>query len=65
MVGDRKFDVQGALANGIDAIGAGYGYGSREELLNAGATHYVASTQELYKLLCGDAPLPRGYFLSV
>ena len=37
MVGDRRFDVAGALANGMAAIGVTWGYGSREELANAGA----------------------------
>ena len=31
-VGDRKFDMAGALANGIEGIGAGYGCGTEEEL---------------------------------
>lgn len=38
MVGDRAHDVAGALVNGVRPIGALWGYGSREELLNAGAT---------------------------
>jgi phosphoglycolate phosphatase len=37
MVGDRRFDVEGAAAHGIDTIGAGWGYGSAEELREAGA----------------------------
>ena len=38
MVGDREHDIRGALANGVRAIGALWGYGSREELLAAGAS---------------------------
>jgi phosphoglycolate phosphatase len=37
MVGDRRFDVEGAIAHGIDTIGAGWGYGSAGELREAGA----------------------------
>jgi phosphoglycolate phosphatase len=37
MIGDRRHDVVGALANGVRPIGALWGYGSREELSNAGA----------------------------
>jgi phosphoglycolate phosphatase len=37
MVGDRRHDVEGALANGIPTVGVSYGYGSREELDAAGA----------------------------
>jgi len=65
MVGDRFYDIEGALANGIDAIGAGYGFGSEEELTNAGATHVVPDTESLRAYLCPGAPVPRGFFLSV
>ncbi len=37
MVGDRKFDVEGAAANEISTIGVTYGHGSQEELEKAGA----------------------------
>ncbi len=43
MVGDRKYDIQGAKAVGIRSIGALYGYGTEEELLNAGAD-FLAET---------------------
>ncbi|HNW87408.1 MAG TPA: dTMP kinase [Candidatus Limiplasma sp.] len=65
MVGDRFYDVEGALANGIDAIGAGYGFGSEEELTAAGATHVVPDTESLRAYLCPGASVPRGFFLSV
>ena len=65
MVGDRKFDVEGALANGIDAIGVSYGCGSEEELRDAGATVIVPDTDSLRVLLCPGAETPRGFFLSV
>lgn len=65
MVGDRFYDVEGALENHIDAIGAGYGFGSEDELLKAGATHVVPDTESLRAFLCPGAPVPRGFFLSV
>ncbi len=37
MVGDRKYDVLAARANGILSVGALWGFGSREELTAAGA----------------------------
>lgn len=37
MVGDRSFDVLGAHANGIPAIGVTWGIGDRAELASAGA----------------------------
>ena len=34
MVGDRRFDVEGAAAHGIDAIGVTWGYGSRRAAIS-------------------------------
>lgn len=47
MVGDRKFDVLGAKAVGISAIGALWGYGGREELAQAGADRLVEAPRQL------------------
>ncbi|MFT3792833.1 MAG: HAD hydrolase-like protein [Rudaea sp.] len=51
MVGDRHFDIEGARANGVRAVGAGWGFGSREELLAAGADAIAGSPHELPRLL--------------
>jgi phosphoglycolate phosphatase len=45
MVGDRYHDVAAALNNGYRAIGATWGYGTEDELLDAGA-HLLAETPE-------------------
>jgi phosphoglycolate phosphatase len=45
MVGDREHDIIGAKTVGIKSIGVLYGYGSFEELVNAGA-NYIAETVE-------------------
>lgn len=37
MVGDRLFDMEAAKENGVHAVGAGWGYGSEEELMRSGA----------------------------
>lgn len=37
MLGDRRFDVEGALATRVTPVGALWGYGSNEELTVAGA----------------------------
>jgi phosphoglycolate phosphatase len=47
MVGDRHADVAAAHANGARAIGALWGYGSRDELLGAGADALCAKPGEL------------------
>lgn len=43
MIGDRKHDLIGAVANDMRPIGVSYGYGSVEELAAAGAVS-IAST---------------------
>ena len=65
MVGDRKFDIEGGKAAGTQTIGAGYGYGSEEELRESGCDLYAGTVDELTQQLCGDQPLPRGQFLSM
>ena len=37
MIGDRHFDMEGAKAAGVSAVGVLYGYGTEEELCKAGA----------------------------
>lgn len=51
MVGDRMHDVEGARANGVDAIAVTYGYGTREELAAASPTSLAESVGELRRLL--------------
>lgn len=51
MVGDTVFDVVGAAAHGIPTIGVAWGYGHREDLINAGAISIVNSPEELLELL--------------
>lgn len=51
MVGDRYFDIDGANGAGIESIGVTFGYGSEEELQNAGATYLAANADEIRKLI--------------
>lgn len=51
MVGDRNYDMIGAAACGVDSIGVLYGYGSEEELKEAGATYLVDSVYSLEKTI--------------
>lgn len=63
MVGDREHDVIGAKANGIDSVGVTYGYGSRDELVVAGATHIAESVAGLQELLLNEE-MPSGHILG-
>ena len=51
MVGDRSYDIKGAHANHIPAIGVLYGYGSREEFEDAGAECIAESVSDLQQIL--------------
>ena len=51
MVGDTKFDVIGAKAHGIPCIGVSWGYGGIQDMLEAGASAIVHSTEELLNLI--------------
>ena len=49
MVGDREHDIIGAKKVGVDTIGVLVGYGSREELEAAGATHIAETIPDVLK----------------
>ena len=51
MVGDRKHDIHGAQAHQIHALGVLYGFGSKKELEDAGATYIIARLTDLPTLL--------------
>lgn len=51
MIGDREFDIIGAKQNQMKSIGVLFGFGSNEELENAGADHIVNTVQDLSNLL--------------
>ena len=51
MVGDRKHDVEGAKKTGLSVVGVLYGYGSREELQDAGADYLCETPREVAVLL--------------
>lgn len=52
MIGDRKFDVMGAHKLGMKVVAVSYGYGSVEELQEAGADVIVSTVKELQMTLC-------------
>ena len=51
MVGDRHHDVTGAREHGVDCIGVLWGYGSRAELLEAGAVALAEHPADLVPLV--------------
>ncbi|MCX7714597.1 MAG: HAD family hydrolase [Clostridia bacterium] len=48
MVGDREHDVFGARKNRIECVGVLYGYGTYDELKNAGADYIIDDINGLY-----------------
>ena len=51
MVGDTVYDILGAKAHEIPAIGVAWGYGNVQEMTEAGAIAIAESTDELLALL--------------
>lgn len=51
MIGDRKHDIIGAKENSMDSIGVLYGFGNRQELLEAGAGQIAETVRELETIL--------------
>lgn len=47
MVGDRSFDILGAKKNGVCSLGVTYGYGTKIELIEAGADFIADSPREI------------------
>lgn len=53
MIGDRKFDIQGAKLFNLVSVGVTFGYASPGELEEAGADYVVDTVEELEELLNG------------
>jgi len=53
MVGDRKHDIIGAKSVNMKSIGILYGYGSKEELTEAGADYIINTVEELPAFILG------------
>jgi len=51
MIGDRKNDILGSKKFGIDSVGVLYGYGSLEELNDAGATYIAETVQDILEYM--------------
>ena len=51
MIGDRSHDIRAARMNGARSIGVLWGYGTREELVDAGADAVVATPRELVECI--------------
>lgn len=51
MVGDRLHDIVGAKAVGLFSVGVLFGYGSREELEEAGADRIAETVEDVYPMV--------------
>ena len=56
MIGDRKFDIEGARHFGVDSVGVTYGYANDGELTKAGATYLAEDPQAVASLITGKKP---------
>lgn len=53
MIGDRRQDIAGARACGVESVGVEYGFAEENELQNAGADYVVPSVAALEELCKG------------
>lgn len=53
MVGDTVYDIIGAAAHGIPAVGVSWGFGNVEDMLKAGAIGIANSVETLLEMLIG------------
>ncbi len=51
MIGDRKFDIQGAKAHGLTGVGVRFGFAAEGELEAEGADYIAETVEELQKFL--------------
>jgi len=51
MVGDRSMDIAAAKENALASIAVSYGFGTRRELVGAGADHIADSPGDIVKIL--------------
>ena len=51
MIGDTHFDIDGAVSAGVDSIGVTYGFGTKDELLAAGADYLADSPEDILRVL--------------
>ena len=51
LVGDRKYDAEGAKICGIDSFGVLYGHGTKEELEASGFTALVETVSDISKMI--------------
>lgn len=51
MIGDRRFDINGAKAHGLTGIGVSFGFAGEGELEEAGADYIAESMEELADFL--------------
>jgi phosphoglycolate phosphatase len=47
LIGDRKYDITAALVNGVTPVGVLWGYGTEDELREAGAGTFLTTPSEL------------------
>lgn len=53
MVGDRFYDMDGARGAGVDSVGVLWGFGSKFELIESGATYVVEKIQDIESIALG------------
>lgn len=58
MIGDRRHDIEGGKACGLESVGVLYGYGTEQELTEAGADYIIRTVAELEDYLRNQGENP-------
>jgi phosphoglycolate phosphatase len=58
MIGDRRFDIEAGIENGLSTIGVLWGIGDRAELSGAGADVLIERPEELHEAIAGLLAAP-------
>ncbi len=54
MIGDRKHDIEGARKNNIPTMGVLFGYGTREELTEYGASLIAQTPEDIARIILSE-----------
>ena len=54
LIGDTRYDMEGANRIGIDSVGVSWGTGTREEMMNEGALEVFDDYESLIDYLLGE-----------
>lgn len=65
MIGDRKYDIEAAIASNVDSALVLYGYCPQDEIESLNPTYRIAEIDDFYKLFNIPKTMLSGFFISL